>query len=97
MNKKVLLVIVVVGLFLTRYSLSSKKLVEIIPSPNGQYEIRTYLNNCGATCDFGLSAELCDMDGRCKEIYYQYHEYESFVYWIDDKYIFINQKKIKYF
>ena len=76
---------------------NSKDLIESIKSPNGKYMINTYLTNCGATCDFGIVAELCDNNNKCKKIYDCYHENTSFVYWIDNENIFINQKKLNIF
>ena len=75
----------------------SNDLIETIKSPNGKYEIRTYLRNCGATCDFEVSANLCDNNDKCKKIYYAYHEQDSFVYWIDDENVFINFKTLNIF
>ena len=75
----------------------SKELIESVKSPNKKYTINTYLTNCGATCDFGIIAELCDKNNKCKKIYDYYHENTSFVYWIDNENIFINQKKLNVF
>ena len=76
----------------------SKELIEIVKSPNGKYEIRTYLRNCGALSAWELIADLCDTsNGKCKEIYYFYRESDSFVYWIDDENVFINQRTLNIF
>lgn len=93
MKRKIFIFLILITV-ITGCDNESKDLIEIIKSPNGEYEIRTYLHNCGATCDFGVSADLCDKNNKCKEIYYCYHERESFVYWLDDENIFINQKKL---
>lgn len=66
-------------------------------SPNGKYRIDTFRSNCGATCSFGIIGELCDNKNKCKEIYRGYKEYSSYVYWIDNKTIFINNKILNVF
>ena len=95
--KKIFFIILTLILILTGCDAGSKDLIEVIESPNGEYEIRTYLHNCGATCDFGVSADLCDKNNKCKEIYFSYHENISFVYWIDEENVFINQKTLNIF
>lgn len=72
----------------------SKDLIESVKSPNGEYTIKTYLRNCGATVDFEVVADLCDKNDKCKNIYSGYHESVSFVYWIDNDNVFINQKTL---
>ena len=75
----------------------SMDLIESVKSPNGKYTLKTYLKNCGATVDFHIIAMLCDKENKCKKIYDCYHEYNSFIYWIDDENVFINQKKLNVF
>ena len=72
----------------------SKELLEKVESPNGEYSIKTYRKNCGATIDFSVTGELCSKDDKCKEIYLCYHESDSLVYWIDDETVFINNKTL---
>ena len=72
----------------------SKDLIESVKSLNGEYTIKTYLRNCGATVDFEVVADLCDKNDKCKKIYSGYHESVSFVYWIDNDNVFINQKTL---
>ena len=74
--------------------LCSRDLMESVKSPNGDYTIKTYLRNCGATVDFEVVADLCDKNDKCKKIYSGYHESVSFVYWIDNDNVFINQKTL---
>lgn len=64
----------------------SKYLIETVKSPNGEYIIKTYLRNCGATIDFEIVDYLCDKNNKCKKIYSGYHESVPFVYWIDNEY-----------
>ena len=89
-------ILMILPLFLTG-CISSKELIESVESPNGDYVINTYLENCGATCDFGVSAEVCDLRNKCEEIYYCYHESTSFVYWIDGENVSINNKELNIF
>ncbi len=99
--KKMLLGMILFGILLTTTGCDdtcSKDLIETVKSPNGKYEIRTYLRNCGATVAFELIADLCDTStDECKEIYYFYREKVSFVYWIDDENVSINNRTLNIF
>lgn len=72
----------------------SKDILQSVESPNGEYTIKTYRKNCSATVDFHVIGELCHKNNKCKKIYDCYHEEDSFVYWIDNENIFINNKKM---
>ena len=74
--------------------LCSMDLMESVKSPNEEYTIKTYLKNCGATVDCEVVANLCDKNDKCKKIYSGYHENVSFVYWIDNDNVYINQKTL---
>ena len=88
-------IIIFIGItFIFGIDTCSKDLMESVKSPNGEYTIKTYLRNCGATVDFEVVADLCDKNDKCKKIYSGYHESVSFVYWIDDDNVFINQKTL---
>lgn len=88
-------IIIFIGIsFIFGIDTCSKDLMESIKSPNGKYTIKTYLRNCGATIDFEVVADLCDKNDKCKNIYSGYHESVSFVYWIDNDNVFINQKTL---
>ena len=88
-------IIIFIGItFIFDIDTCSKDLMETVKSPNGEYTIKTYLRNCGATVDFEIVADLCDESDKCKEIYSGYHESVSFVYWIDNENVFINQKTL---
>lgn len=88
-------IIIFIGItFIFGVDTCSKDLMESVKSPNGEYTIKTYLRNCGATVDFEVVADLCDKNDKCKKIYSGYHESVSFVYWIDNDNVFINQKTL---
>ena len=88
-------IIIFIGIaFIFGIDTCSKDLMESIKSPSGEYTIKTYLRNCGATVDFEVVADLCDKNDKCKNIYSGYHESVSFVYWIDNDNVFINQKTL---
>ncbi|MBS7020903.1 MAG: hypothetical protein KH135_03410 [Firmicutes bacterium] len=88
-------IIIFVGtIFIFGVDTCSKNLMELVKSPNGEYTIKTYLRNCGATVDFEIIADLCDKNDKCKKIYSGYHESVSFVYWINNENVFINQKTL---
>ena len=88
-------IIIFIGItFIFGIDTCSKDLIESVKSPNQEYTIKTYLRNCGATVDFEVVADLCDKNDKCKKIYSGYHESVSFVYWIDNDNVFINQKTL---
>ena len=88
-------IIIFIGItFIFGVDTCSKDLIESVKSPNGEYTIKTYLRNCDATVDFEVVADLCDKNDKCKKIYSGYHESVSFVYWIDNDNVFINQKTL---
>ena len=88
-------IIIFIGItFIFGVDTCSKDLIESVKSPNGEYTIKTYLRNCGATVDFEVVADLCDKNDKWKNIYSGYHESVSFVYWIDNDNVFINQKTL---
>lgn len=72
----------------------TKDLLQTVESPNGEYIVNTYQKNCHATTDFSVIGELCNKNNKCKKIYNCYHEKDSFVYWIDNETVFINNKKL---
>ena len=99
--KKMLLGMILCGILLATTGCDdtcSKDLIETVKSPNGKYEIRTYLRNCGALNAYELIADLCSTStNECKEIYYFYNESDSFVYWIDNENVSINKRTLNIF
>lgn len=73
----------------------SMEKIESEASPNNEYKVITYRKNCGATTDFAVIGELCIKDNKCRKIYECYHEQDSYVYWIDDETVSINNKILK--
>ena len=97
LKRKIILILLTIILLTGCKDICSRDLIESIKSPNGKYTIKTYLINCGATTDFEMIGMLCDNKNDCKEMYYCNHENYSFVYWIDNENVFINQKKLNIF
>ena len=68
-------IIIFIGItFIFGIDTCSKDLIESVKSPNGEYTIKKYLRNCGATVDFEIVADLCDKNDKCKNIYSGYLE-----------------------
>jgi hypothetical protein len=60
-------------------------------SPNGTYTVTTYLNNGGATTDYVVLGTLKNnINGKIKNIYWQYRCEESEMEWLNDETIKIN-------
>ena len=87
-----ILLIIFLFLELIHGDICSKETLEKVSSPNNEYTITTYLKNCGATTPFIVTATLCAKKTKCKEIYTCEEEKSSYVYWIDNENVFINNK-----
>ncbi|WP_419875020.1 DUF5412 domain-containing protein [Candidatus Pristimantibacillus sp. PTI5] len=67
-------------------------LIDQANSPSGRYRMNAYLVNGGATVDFAIRGELVDLKKKNKprNIYWNYHESESDIRWLDDQTVIIN-------
>lgn len=65
-------------------------------SPGGEYTVKTYLNNGGATVNYAVLGVLYfnDSKKKPKNIYWQYEMENSTVQWHDSDTIIINGKRI---
>ncbi|KMK95309.1 hypothetical protein VL03_10700 [Rossellomorea marisflavi] len=63
-------------------------------SPDGRYTVQTFRNNGGATVDYAVLGVLTfnEKDRGVKNIYWQYHEEEGKVSWVDDDTVQINDQ-----
>jgi hypothetical protein len=66
-------------------------------SPNGNYTVKAYLTNGGATTSFAVRAELVYNKKNLKPrpIYWNYREETAKIVWIDDKTVAINGHQLK--
>ncbi len=65
--------------------------MESYESPTGEYRINIYLCDGGATVDFSIRGELLTKaTGVRRNIYWNYHERDASVNWIDDETVNIN-------
>lgn len=66
-------------------------------SPGGEYTIKAYLTNGGATTSYGIRGELNFNNSRkkAKNIYWNYREDEAIIIWIDDDTVMINGIELK--
>lgn len=90
---KVIFIVLLLSLLTGCSDTCSKSKLESITSPNQEYTINSYRHNCGATVDYQVTAELCK-NNLCLEIYKCYHEKDSYIYWLDNENVFINNKKL---
>ncbi|PRX67208.1 hypothetical protein B0G93_13117 [Bacillus sp. V-88] len=65
-------------------------------SPSGEYTVRTYLNNGGATVSYAVLGVLFsnEKNNDSKHIYWQYEETAGEIHWIDEDTVNINGQKI---
>jgi hypothetical protein len=61
-------------------------------SPNGEYTVRAYLSNGGATVAFSVRGEVDyhDKRNKTKNIYWGYREDQAEIIWLDDQTVSIN-------
>jgi len=71
--------------------LKGQELICESSSPDKKYVIKAYKNNGGATVDFAVLCVLMDKTTKnTKNIYWQYHEDEVVIEWIDNDTVKIN-------
>ncbi|WP_406687808.1 DUF5412 family protein [Rossellomorea vietnamensis] len=65
-------------------------------SPSGEYTVKTYLNNGGATVNYAVLGVLFsnEKNDDSKHIYWQYEETAGEINWIDKDTVTINGQKI---
>jgi Family of unknown function (DUF5412) len=65
-------------------------------SPSGEYTVRTYLNNGGATVNYAVLGVLFsnEKNDDSKHIYWQYEETAGEIKWIDEDTVTINGQNI---
>ncbi len=72
-------------------SLPKGKFINSYDSPTLNYTINIYLCDGGATTDFSIRGELVNNQNKSrKTIYWNYHEQEAYVEWIDEETVVIN-------
>ncbi|MFA6941752.1 MAG: DUF5412 family protein [Clostridiaceae bacterium] len=60
-------------------------------SPNGTYTVTAYLNNGGATTGFAVLGTLKNnINGKKKNIYWQYHCEKANIEWLNEESVKIN-------
>ena len=61
-------------------------------SPDNKYTIKAYKNNGGATVDWAVLCTLTENETKkTKNIYWQYHEENAVIEWLNDDTVRINQ------
>ncbi|SFC59814.1 hypothetical protein SAMN04488168_106158 [Bacillus sp. 491mf] len=65
-------------------------------SPDGNYTLKTYLTNGGATTSFAIRGELVfnNRKNKAKNIYWNYREETADIEWIDNDTVIINGKTL---
>ncbi|HDX9590471.1 TPA: DUF5412 domain-containing protein [Bacillus pseudomycoides] len=65
-------------------------------SPDGNYTIKAYLTNGGATTSFAIRGELVfnNRKNKVKNIYWNYREETANIEWIDNDTVVINGKTL---
>ncbi|MFP7296899.1 DUF5412 family protein [Neobacillus niacini] len=105
MKKKVfiisLLLLCLIGygvywLFFDINRLSPEKFISKAPSPNGDYTIKAYVNNGGATTDFAVLGVLYfnKESRKPKNIYWNDHEDTAKIKWENENTVVINGHKL---
>lgn len=67
------------------------ELIAAYDSPNGEYALNVYLCDGGATVDYSIRGELITHEtGYRKNIYWNYHESDAVVQWVDNDTVTVN-------
>lgn len=78
-------------LFFDMGSLPEGEMLASYPSPTGVYRMDMYLCNGGATTDYALRGAVVDTrTGRATNVYWQYHQSDAEVVWVDEETIQIS-------
>lgn len=72
------------------------ELIDQIDSPNGEYSLKVYLVNGGATTSYAIRGELIynHQNKKSKNIYWNYKEESALVNWINEHTVEINGHEI---
>lgn len=70
------------------------ELINSVSSANKEYTVNTYLTS-GTLSDFAVRGELINRLGIKKNIYWEYHEKNGDIKWINEKSVSINGKELK--
>ncbi|MBQ3022986.1 MAG: hypothetical protein IJD91_06705 [Clostridia bacterium] len=71
--------------------IEKQELINKSTSSDNKYTIKAYRNNGGATVDWAVLCTLTDNETKnTKNIYWQYHEKEATIEWIDNDTVKIN-------
>ena len=77
------------------HNLPKGDFVSAYNSPQNTYTLNIYLCGGHATVDFSIRGELVNnKDGSISNIYWNYHEQEADVEWIDDSTVIINGREL---
>lgn len=77
--------------FLDIQRINGQEYLNELTSPNGTYTVTTYLNNGGATTSYAVLGTLKNnINGKTKNIYWQYRCEKSEIEWLNDETIKIN-------
>lgn len=72
------------------------ELIEEVESPSGQYTIKAYRTNGGATVSYAIRGELNYnlSKKKPKNIYWNYREEYADIEWVDNDTVIINEHRI---
>ena len=78
--------------FFSMHHLPKGELLTEVESPEGQYTVRAYLTNGGATVSYAVRGEVIyhEKKNKTKNIYWQYREENADIVWIDDHNVSFN-------
>lgn len=65
-------------------------------SPNGEYTLKAYVTNGGATTSYAVCGELIynKKENKSKNIYWNYHEGTADIIWKDNDTVIINGRTL---
>lgn len=82
--------------FFSPQSIRGEEVIGIYPSPNNTYVLTTYLNSGNMTTGFSVLGRVRNTKTNLsKNIYWKYHCNVSYVRWLDDTTVVINDVVIR--
>lgn len=104
-KKRIIIPLLIIGLlgygvywaFFDMGRLPKGDLISEVTSPDGTYTLKAYVSSGGATTDNAVLGELNfnKENKKAKNIYWNYHEENANIKWLDENTVIINGHKLK--
>ena len=88
----IVVLLIIYYFFFSTANLPTGKLMGEVISPTGEYTVKTYLTNGGATTAYAVRGEVVKHKkwDKKKNIYWQYKEEQTEIRWVDEHTVSLN-------